>query len=417
MTKLAITGPTRLQGTWRTAGSKNAVLPMLAACLLTDEEVILKNVPEISDVGVMIEILESLGAEVQRDDHTVRVRAANLHAHVIPDTLTAKMRASVLILGAAVARIGRITIAQPGGDMIGARPIASHLNAFAQLGLEVERDQGHTTVSGKPKGTRVNLGELTVTGAENAIMAAVLAEGTTELRLVAVEPHVVELSNLLNKMGAHIEGVGTHTLIIHGVDQLHSAEWRVSADQLESGTIAIAAAASHGDVVIEDFLIDEHDSLLTIFNQIGVLYEIQSPTQIRILPGGEYRPVKVRTQPYPNFPSDLQAPLAVLLTQCDGTSEIFETLYEGRLQYLFELQRMGATAVMRDAHTGIITGPTTLIGADLVSFDIRAGATVLIAALIAQGTTIIDRIEHIHRGYERIEERLRDLGARLERVS
>ncbi len=417
MTKLAITGPTRLHGHWQTAGSKNAVLPMLAACLLTEEPIALHNVPEISDVEVMIEILESLGARVQRQDHTVRVHAADVKPGIIPDALTAKMRASVLILGAAVARTGDITIAQPGGDMIGARPIASHLQAFAQLGLAIERHTGHTRVSGRPRGSLVNLGELTVTGAENAIMAAVLAEGTTHLRMVAVEPHVVELTNLLIRMGAEIEGAGTHNLVIHGVKRLHGTEWQVSPDQLESGTIAIAAAASHGDVTISDFLIKEHDALLTIFNQIGVLYEILSPTQIRILPGGEYQPVKVRTQPYPNFPSDLQAPLAVLLTQCDGTSEIFETLYEGRLQYLFELQRMGATAAMRDAHTAIITGPTPLIAADLVSFDIRAGATVLIAALIAQGTTIIDRIEHIHRGYERIEERLSALGAQLGHVS
>ncbi len=414
MTKLAISGPTRLEGIWQTAGSKNAILPMLAACLLTDETVTIHNVPEISDVGVMIEILESLGADVERHDHTVQVTARELHSRVIPDALTAKMRASVLILGAAVARLGEITIAQPGGDIIGARPIASHLKAFAQLGLDVRREQGHTTISGRPRGARVVLGELTVTGAENAIMAAVLAEGTTELRMVAVEPHVIELTRLLIKMGAHIEGVGTHDLVIRGVDRLHGTDWRVSADQLESGTIAIAAAASHGNVMIEDFLVDEHDSLLTIFDQIGVNYRIDSPTKVHIMPGGEYRPIKVRTQPYPNFPSDLQAPLSVLLTQCDGTSEIFETLYEGRLQYLFELQRMGATAAMRDAHTAIITGPTPLIGADLVSFDIRAGATVLIAALIAQGTTVIDRIEHIHRGYEHIEERLTALGAQLE---
>lgn len=416
MTKLAITGPTRLQGEWQTAGSKNAVLPMMVAALLTDEIVTLENVPEISDVEVMADILRSLGASVKHQDHRLIIEAANLTSANIPDELTAKMRASVLVLGAAVARLGKIQAAQPGGDFIGARPIASHLKAFQALGLQVDRNQGYIQVSGQPVGDRVVLGELTVTGAENAMMAAVLAKGTTELRMVALEPHVVELAEMLVDMGARIDGIGTHNLTIHGVDRLHGTTRKIPPDQLESGTIAIAAAASRGNVTIHDFRCDEHDALLTIFDHIGVAYTTPNDTTLHIAPGGDYRAVNVRTQPYPNFPSDLQAPLAVLLTQCAGTSEIFETLYEGRLQYLFELQRMGASVAIRDTHTGMITGPTALVGADLISFDIRAGATILLAALIAQGTTVIDRIEHIDRGYEHIEERLKTLGAQLERI-
>lgn len=416
MAKLIITGPTQLRGHWQTAGSKNAVLPMLAATLLADETVTLDNVPDLSDIAVMCEILDSLGAEVERSDHQVRVTAKNLTATTIPHELTAKMRASVLILGAAVARTGDITIAQPGGDIIGSRPIASHLKAFQKLGLNVEHHQGQTRISGHPQGNRVVLGELTVTGAENAIMAACLAAGTTELRMVAVEPHVVDLCSMLVHLGAHIEGVGTHNLLIRGVERLHGGSWRVPPDQLESGTIAIAAAASHGDITIDEFVVSEHDALLSIFDQIGVDYTVLGPTQIRVIGTGEYRGVQVRTQPYPNFPSDLQAPLAVLLTQAAGTSEIFETLYEGRLQYLFELQRLGASIAIRDTHTGVITGPTPLFGADLLSFDIRAGVTLLLAGMIAQGQTVLDRIEHIDRGHEHIEERLRQLGAQLERV-
>lgn len=416
MTKLKITGPTRLQGEWFTAGSKNAVLPMLAACLLTDEKVTLENVPLISDVDVMLEILASLGASIEREGHVVSIQADKLSTAIIPDELTARMRASVLILGAAVSRLGSITAAQPGGDIIGSRPLASHLKAFQALGLTVEREQGHIKVTGKPKGGRVVLGELTVTGTENAIMAAVLANGITELRMVALEPHVIDLCHLLQQMGANINGIGTHNLTIHGVESLHGTLFRVPPDQLESGTIAIAAAASRGDVVIHDFIRDEHDVLLTLFDQIGVQYQLPDTKTIHVLPGGDYQAVNVRTQPYPNFPSDLQAPLAVLLTQCAGTSEIFETLYEGRLQYLFELQRMGAAVAIHDTHTGLITGPTPLVGADLISFDIRAGATILIASLIARGTTMIDRIEHINRGYERIEDRLQALGANLIRI-
>lgn len=416
MAKLIITGPTKLHGSWHTGGSKNAVLPMLAATILCSQPVQLTNVPDISDIHVMCDILESLGMKIRRGDHTLELDPSQLTANHIPSELTAKMRASVLVLGPAVGRLGEISIAAPGGDIIGARPIASHLVAFEKLGLHVTQAKGITRVTGRPVGTRVVLGELTVTGAENAIMAACLAHGVTELRMVAAEPHVVDLCRMLAAFGADIEGIGTHDLRITGVDKLTGGTWAVPPDQLESGTIAIAAAATRSELIIEDFIVDEHDAMLTIFQDIGVVYETTTPTSIHIKPPVEaYQAAKVRTQPYPNFPSDLQAPMAVLLTQAEGTSEIFETLYEGRLHYLYELQRMGATIGIRDAHTGLITGPTPLFGTDLVSFDIRAGATILLAGMIAEGTTVIDRIEHIDRGYERIDERLRAIGATLER--
>ncbi|MEI7818611.1 MAG: UDP-N-acetylglucosamine 1-carboxyvinyltransferase [bacterium] len=413
MAQLIIQGPTPLRGEWHTAGSKNAVLPMLAASLLCSHPVELTNVPDLSDVTVMCEILESLGAKVTRSDHIVRIDAQDIHPGSIPSELTAKMRASVLVLGAAVARTGNISVAQPGGDIIGARPIASHLKAFRELGYSVEQTNGNTHLSGKAHGGRIVLGELSVTGAENAIMAACLASGQTELRMVAVEPHVIDLCDMLVAFGATIEGIGTHNLIITGAETLQGGTWRVPPDQLESGTIAIAAAATQGDVIVHDFVMNEHDALLTLFDEIGVNYTIINPITIQIKPSKNLKATNVRTQPYPNFPSDLQTPLAVLLTQCDGTSEIFETLYEGRLQYLFELQRMGASIAIRDAHSGIITGPTPLIGTELVSYDIRAGATMLLAGMIAQGTTTLDRIEHIDRGYEHIDVRLNALGANL----
>jgi len=418
MSQLIITGPTRLEGEWQTGGSKNAVLPMLAASLLCDGEIEFTNVPDLSDVTVMCQILESLGAVVKRNasHHTLSIDGRAVRSGSIDAQLSGKMRGSVLILGAAAGRSGDITIAQPGGDIIGARPIASHLKAFQALGYEVTVSHQTTRVSGQAQGSRIVMGELTVTGAENAIMAACLSSGETELRMVAVEPHVVDFCHMLVRFGAQITGIGTHNLSITGVDQMTGGNWRIPPDQLESGTIAIAAAATRGDVVVHDCMIDEHDALLTIFDEIGVHYEIMSPTSLHVKAGGDYQAVKVRTQPYPNFPSDLQTPLAVLLTQCEGTSEIFETLYEGRLQYLFELQRMGASVAIRDAHTGMITGPTPLLGTELVSYDIRAGATMLLAGMIAEGTTVLDRIEHIDRGYERIDERLRELGAQLKRV-
>lgn len=413
MAKMTITGQTALNGEWQTAGAKNAVLPMLAATLLCEGPVEYTNVPELSDVDVMCRILEELGVRITRHDHRLVVDPSDVRIGHIPHELTAKMRASVLVLGPAVARLGEISIAQPGGDIIGSRPIASHLTTFQRLGLSVEIDGSMTRVTGRPVGTRIVIGELTVTGAENAIMAAVLAEGTTELRMVATEPHVVDLCEMLVAFGAKIEGIGSNVLTITGVDRLKGGSWKVIPDHLESGTIAIAAAATGGDVVIHDFLIDEHDAFLTIFSEIGVNYTVIDKKAIHIKPGGPYRATSIRTQPYPNFPSDLQAPMAVLLTLCQGTSEIFETLYEGRLHYLYELQRMGATVAIRDAHTGMITGPTPLFGTDLVSYDIRAGATILLAGMVAQGKTVIDRIEHIDRGYERFDERLCVLGAQI----
>lgn len=243
-------------------------------------------------------------------------------------------------------------------------------------------------------------------------MAAVLAEGATELRMVATEPHVVSLCRMLVHCGAQIEGIGSHYLKIHGVQRLDGGSWRVPPDPLESGTIAIAAAATRGDVIIHDFLVDEQDSFLTSLTEAGVNYEIVDP-QTCVRPTSDLKATNIRTQPYPNFPSDLQAPMAVLLTQADGTSEIFETLYEGRLHYLYELQRMGATVAIRDAHTGLISGPTPRT--EMISFDIRAGATILVAAMVAEGQTVIDRIEHIDRGYEQFDVRLNALGANISR--
>lgn len=413
MSKLIIEGPTPLNGEITVAGSKNAILPIMAACLLSEETITLHNVPALSDVSLMAEILRSFGAGVEQSEHSLTITARDLHSSDVPIEQTAKMRASILILGGAIGRLDYINIAQPGGDLIGARPIDTHVRAFEALGLEVIIERNNIALRGRVRAGRVNLGELSVTATENAIMASVLAPGTTIIRVAATEPHVVDLCNFLNHLGARISGVGSNNLTIVGVERLGGGEYRVIADQLEAGTLAIAGAASGGHLIIHDFIADQHDALLTAFDQMQANYYLPDATTIELSPSDNLIATKVKSQPYPNFPSDLQAPMAVLMTQADGESEIFETLYEGRMNYIYELQRMGANASLRDTHSAIIHGPSQLHGSELISFDIRAGATILIAAIIAHGQTTIDRIEHIERGYEHFADRLISLGAKM----
>lgn len=417
MQKLIINGPTKLEGVIKTAGSKNHVLPMLSAMLLTTEDVTIHNIPAIADAEVMIDILELFGVRVERTGSSVICNAKDAQPKAIPAALTQRLRASLLILGPALARFGEVEMGMPGGDIIGARPIDAHLNGLKSLGAKVDSSTDSIKLTGKLTGGRVVLDEISVTATENLILAAVLTPGVSEIRMAATEPHIVALCEFLNSLGAKISGISSHTLLVEGVESLHGGEGEIIPDYLESGTLAIAAAASRGNLVIEDFIINDHDGLLNVFNRMGVNYKILSERKLQILPSKKLLAAKIRTDIFPGFPSDLQAPMAVLFTQAEGVSEIFETMYEGRLQYLFELQRMGAHVNLRDSHIGLVEGPTTLHGTDLVSFDVRAGATILIAAVIAHGTTTIDRIEHIDRGYEHFDGRLRALGANISRIS
>ncbi|MBI2797870.1 UDP-N-acetylglucosamine 1-carboxyvinyltransferase [Candidatus Saccharibacteria bacterium] len=416
MQKLVITGPNRLHGEVKVGGSKNAVLPMMAAALLANAPITLYNVPSISDVEVMASILELFNVKVGRQANTLTLDGSSAQAASVDPTLAGKMRASILVLGPAVARFGQAETVPPGGDVIGVRPLDRHLHALSSMGVKVVEAKDRVKLIGKPRAARVIMGDLSVTPTENAILAAVLAPGKTEVRMAAMEPHIVGLCNFLNSLGAKISNIDTHNLQIEGVEILHGGEGTVIPDQLEAGTLAIAAAASQGEVKIDGFVQDDHDALLNVFIEMNVNFEILSPTEIRICPSDKLKSTKVKTQPYPNLPTDLQAPLAVLMTQATGQSEIFETMYEGRLSYLYELQRMGADISLKDTHVGLIKGPTKLHGTDLVSFDIRAGATILVAALIAEGKTTIDRVEHIDRGYEYLDKRFGSLGAKIERI-
>lgn len=416
MSKLIIEGPTKLQGTIKVSGSKNHALPMLAAMLLTTEDVVLHNVPDIADVEVMIQILESFGVRVERTRNGLICNAENAMPTKVSPELTRKLRASILVLGPAMARFGEAVIGFPGGDLIGARPIDSHLNGLRSLGAKVSESEESIELKGRLKANKVILDEISVTATENIIMASVLIPGITEIRMAATEPHIVALCEFLNSLGAKIDGIGGHVLIIEGVESLSSGEGTIIPDYLEAGTFAIAGAASGGELLIEEFVASDNDALLNTFTRMGVNFKLEGDNKLLIKPSKKLRAVKIRTDIYPGFPSDLQAPMAVLCTQASGVSEIFETMYEGRLQYLFELQRMGAHVNVRDSHVGLIEGPTSLHGTDLISFDVRAGATVLIAAVIAHGKTTIDRIEHIDRGYEHLDGRLRSLGAKISRI-
>lgn len=418
MEKFVITGGRPLKGEIEVKGSKNATTPILAACLLTEEECIIDNVPLITDVMKMIKILQSMGVEVERvGERTVRVKAgSNVDPEKMDFALVGHLRSSILLLGSLLARFKKFKIKQPGGCIIGARPIGVHFDALEALGATITQDdQFYYFDADKLVGKKIILKEFSVTATENLMMAASLAEGTTTIRTAAIEPHVQDLGRFLRKMGANIKGCGFHTIEIEGVEKLHGARHTIQPDPIEAGTFAIAAGATKGDVLIKNIEPDDLDLVLEKLKEAGVVFEIDG-NNLHIKPTSKLKELsKVEARTYPGIPTDLQAPFAILATQTKGTTLIHDTLYEGRLNYINELIKMGANAVICDPHRAIITGPTPLYGRDITSFDLRAGATMIIAALLAQGISTISGIEQVDRGYEKIEERLGNLGADIKR--
>lgn len=416
MEQLIINGPSKLKGKIKVSGSKNAALPIVAATLLFEEEVTLTNVPDIKDIRALLEIIKSLGASVDFGDNILNIRP-DLIKNTDPDPeLVKRLRASILTIAPLLVRSKSITLPHPGGCLIGSRPIDVHLRALGSMGAAItENDTGYVLEAEQLRSASL-CAEFSVTGTENIIMAAVLTEGKTKISLAAAEPHVQDLCNFLNSAGASIKGIGTHNLEITGVERLHGLEYEIIPDQIEAGTFAIAAVATKGEVLIDGFLAEHHESLLSKFDHMGVVYEITGPKILRILPTYKLKSFKIRTEIYPGFPTDLQAPMAILATQAGGSSEIYETIFEGRLGYINELSKMGASCTVRDAHQATITGPTPLFGARITSFDLRAGATLIIAALISQGESRLDQIEIIDRGYENIEKKFQSLGADIKRV-
>ena len=417
MSKFVIRGGKPLKGKIRAGGMKNAATPIIAATLLTSEECVIDNVPRISDVERMLEILKSLGARAEwTGEHEVTVSAKDADIKSLDKKIVKSMRSSILFLGPLLARFKRVQIPEPGGCIIGNRPPDTHFYALEKIGAKVTRENGYYNLETEGlTGSVVILPEFSVTATENLLMAASLAKGTTEVRLAAAEPHVQDLIKFLSSMGAKISGAGTHNLIIDGVEKLHGARHTLIPDQIEIGTLAVAAAVSRGEVVIENVIPEYLDIILLKLKEAGVIFEVGKDF-LKIRPSADLRAFRLQTLPYPGFPTDLQAPFGVLATQCNGTTLIQDPMFEGRMGYIGELVKMGANAIVADPHRVVINGPTPLYGQDIKSFDLRAGATLIIAGLIASGETIINEAEVVDRGYEAIEKRLAALGADIERI-
>lgn len=423
MQKFVITGGRPLTGEVRIAGAKNAVLKMMAAAALTDERVILRNVPKISDVAILRELMTDIGFEVRRSNgDALEIRADDAQWPFVPLEAALKMRASFILLGPMLARFGRVILPNPGGDRIGRRPVDFHVAAMEQMGATIVYRNGYYFAAAPSDGLRgahVDFPMVTVMGTENVILAATLAHGTTVIDNAALEPEVDDLIVMLTAMGARIARTAERRIEIQGVDRLGGGEHRVLGDRLEAETFAIAAAITRGEVTLNGINPEHMGAFLRVCDRIGVPYETDagaSCLRIRCCDGPELRAVDVRTDPYPGFATDFQAPLSVLLTQASGVSTIHETIFEDRLDHLRELQRMGAAVEILDERRAKITGPTPLRGAEVGIADLRAGATLILAALAATGTSVISGIEHVDRGYEQIEAKLVALGAQINRI-
>lgn len=429
MDKFLIEGGKPLEGRIHISGAKNAALPAMAAALLTDQRVVLRNVPRVRDIGTMRSLLDELGVDsaVEHEEHgnRVEIQARRLENSLAPYELVKQMRASVLVLGPLVARFGQARVSLPGGCAIGARPINLHLKGLEVLGVKVDMDHGYVNArADRLKGAPFHFDTISVTGTENLMMAATLAEGETMLENCASEPEVEDLADLLNKMGASIEGAGTGRIHIHGVARLRGADHTIIPDRIEAGTFLTAAAITGGHLTLEGVYPSHLTAIVTKLSEVGVKVtkidsegssngpwhrmEVQSPTKLNA--------VDVITQEYPGFATDMQAQYMALMTQAQGSSVITETIFENRFLHAQELLRLGADITV-DGRRAVVKGKTPLSGAMVQASDLRASASLVLAGLAAEGETLIDRVYHIDRGYERIEEKLSKVGAKIRRVS
>jgi UDP-N-acetylglucosamine 1-carboxyvinyltransferase len=418
MDKFRIRGGVPLQGEIAISGSKNSALPALAACLLTSEPVKLQRIPPVRDIGTMQQLLRHAGAEVDVQGGDVTVRATNLVRPEAPYDLVKTMRASSLVLGPLVARTGRARVSMPGGCAIGARPINLHVAALEQLGAEIHHSHGYVEAQAPRglKGAQVHFDRITVTGTEDLLMAAVLAEGETVISNAAREPEVQDLALLLNKMGARVEGAGTSTIRVMGVSGLRGTGHAIIPDRIEAGTFLIAGAITRGDLVVSGFIPEHVDALAAKMRQAGVDVTEAGPGALRVRGSGRLRATDITTEEYPGFATDLQAQYMALMTLAGGISLVSETIFENRFMHTQELARMGAN-IRVEGRQAIVAGVAELTGAQVIASDLRASASLVLAGLVARGETVVDRVYHIDRGYERIEEKLARVGARIERLN
>ena len=418
MSKFVIYGGKPLKGKISVTGEKNAVLPILAATLLTQEPCMIDNVPEISDVKILLKIIKNLGAKVTKiKPNKYKIQAQTLKIKELNSKLVQKLRASVLLLGPMLARVGELKMLHPGGCIIGKRPVGTHFQALEKMGTIITQDQSYYYARANKglKPAEIFLDEPSPTATENILMAAALTPGLTVIKDAACEPHIDSLCEFLEKMGAKISGIGTQTLKVSGQEKLNGASHTIIPAYIEVGTFAAVAAATKGDVIIENVVVSHLDPILHQLNMMNVNYEI-GQNYLHIKPSKSLKAARVQPRPWPGFPTDLQAPFCVLATQANGTSLIHEWMYEGRLFYIDELIKMGANILLCDPHRALVTGPKKLVGAKIISPDIRAGIALIIAALVAEGESVIDNIELVDRGYENIEQRLRKLGANIKRI-
>lgn len=419
MDSLRIRGGIPLEGELRPGGSKNATLPILAATLLSSGSVDISNVPQVRDVTLMLELLDTLGAEIEvNGSGGVSVNTSRVHNLVAPYDLVRRMRASFLVLGPLLARFGRVEVSLPGGCAIGSRPVDQHLKALRKLGANIDLDQGYVTARSKHRlqGADIEFDVVTVGGTQNVMMAATLAKGTTRLRNVAMEPEVVELAECLRSLGAHISGDGTECITVVGQEQLHGGGCQVRADRIEVGTFLAAAAATHGSIRIVDCDPIVLNTVLETFQRFGTTINTDGSTIELSAQHGELRATDIVTGVYPGIPTDLQAQFLALNCVSRGNSRVVETVFENRFMHLQELVRLGANASLESPTIAVIQGVSKLRGAKVMATDLRASSSLVIGALVAEGISHINRIYHLDRGYERIEEKLQLLGADVERV-
>lgn len=418
MEKLIVKGGNRLVGAVKTSGAKNAVLPIIAASILGTTPSHLDEVPMLEDVHTISEVLKCLGLAVEcsPEKNVLDIDSTEITSYEAPYELVRTMRASFLVMGPLLARIGKARISMPGGCAIGARPIDIHLKGFEALGVKIEQGHGYIEASAPEglKGTSIYFDFPSVGATENIMMATSLAEGTTILENAAEEPEIVDLANYLNKMGAKIRGAGTDTIRIEGVDKLHGADYTIIPDRIEAGTYMIAAAMTGGDVVVENVLPEHQKPLIAKLREAGAVVE-EDIDKVRVIGKNPLKAVSIKTLPYPGFPTDMQAQMMAMMVIAEGRSKVTETVFENRFMHVVELNRMGAQ-ISTEGRSAVIDGPCKLTGCDVRATDLRAGAAMILAGLVAEGTTRIGDLHHIDRGYENIVAKLKNLGADIERV-
>ena len=420
MDKFVIRGGNPLVGTIRVSGAKNSALPCMAAAILTEEEVTLENIPSVRDIETERKLLVAMGAEVElgtgSSDHRTRINFRTLSSPEAKYEIVKTMRASSLVLGPLVARAGMARVAMPGGCAIGGRPIDLHIKGLEKMGATIAQEHGYLEArADKLKGAHIVFDKITVTGTEDLLMAAVLAEGETLMENCAREPEVCDLAALLVAMGAKIEGAGTSTIRVQGVTSLKGAQYRINPDRIEAGTFLVAGAITAGDLTVADCNPDHLGVVISKLEEAGARIDILGPDSIRVRSEGKLRAADISTEEYPGFPTDMQAQYLALSTQAEGVSQISENIFENRFMHVQELVRMGAN-IKVDGRTATVRGPSPLSAAAVMCSDLRASASLVLAALVADGESILDRVYHMDRGYERIEQKLESVGAQIRRM-